>query len=112
MCIRDRYEALIGAIFLDGGIEPAKKVILDTIWTHRREAWKSVNYKGQLIEICHTKQLPNPKFLVSDVSGPDHQKLFEVHVNVGGVIYPSGIGTNKKAAEQHAAQYAMDALQD
>ena len=106
------YEALIGAIFLDGGIEPAKKVILDTIWTHRREAWKSVNYKGQLIEICHTKQLPNPKFLVSDVSGPDHQKLFEVHVNIGGVIYPSGIGTNKKAAEQHAAQYAMDALQD
>lgn len=106
------YEALIGAIFLDGGIEPAKKVILDTIWTHRREAWKSVNYKGQLIEICHMKQLPNPKFLVSDVSGPDHQKLFEVHVNIGGVIYPSGIGTNKKAAEQHAAQYAMDALQD
>ena len=83
------YEALIGAIFLDGGIEPAKKVILDTIWTHRREAWKSVNYKGQLIEICHTKQLPNPKFLVSDVSGPDHQKLFEVHVNIGCLLYTS-----------------------
>ena len=58
------------------------------------------------------KQLKNPKFLVTDVSGPDHQKLFEVHVKVGEVVYPSGIGTNKKTAEQHAAQNAMDALQN
>jgi ribonuclease-3 len=104
------FEALIGAIFLDGGIERAKKLILNTIWTHRHEAWKSVNHKGQLIELCHIKQLANPKFLVSDVSGPDHQKLFEVHVKIGSDVYPSGIGTNKKAAEQHAAEYAMEAL--
>ncbi len=105
------YEALIGAMYLDRGIEPAKKLILDTIWTHRNEAWKSVNHKGQLIELCHEKQMANPKFLVSNVTGPDHQKLFEVHVKIGDEIYPSGIGTNKKAAEQHAAQFAMDALQ-
>lgn len=104
------YEALIGAIFLDGGINPSKKVILKTIWANRLEAWKSVNHKGQLIEFCHIKQLSNPKFLVSDVSGPDHQKLFEVHVKIGDEVFPSGIGTSKKAAEQHAAQYAMEAL--
>ncbi len=104
------YEALIGAIFLDGGINPSKKIILKTIWANRLEAWKSVNHKGQLIEFCHIKQLSNPKFLVSDVSGPDHQKLFEVHVKIGDEIFPSGIGTSKKAAEQHAAQYAMEAL--
>lgn len=104
------YEALIGAIFLDGGINPSKKVILKTIWANRLEAWKSVNHKGQLIEFCHIKQLSNPKFLVSDVSGPDHQKLFEVHVKIGDEVFPSGIGTSKKAAEQHAAQYAMQAL--
>ena len=104
------YEALIGAIFLDGGIKPSKKVILETIWSNRSEAWKSVNHKGQLIELCHIKQLSNPKFLVSDVTGPDHQKLFEVHVKIGNEIFPSGIGTSKKAAEQHAAQYAMEAL--
>jgi len=104
------YEALIGAIFLDGGIKPSKKVILETIWSNRSEAWKSVNHKGQLIEFCHIKQLSNPKFLVSDVTGPDHQKLFEVHVKIGNEIFPSGIGTSKKAAEQHAAQYAMEAL--
>ena len=104
------YEALIGAIFLDGGINPSKKIILKTIWANRLEAWKSVNHKGQLIEFCHIKQLSNPKFLVSDVSGPDHQKLFEVHVKIGDEVFPSGIGTSKKSAEQHAAQYAMEAL--
>ena len=106
------FEALVGAIYLDGGIEPAKQLILNSIWTHRHEAWKSVNYKGQLIELCHMKQIDNPKFLVSNVSGPDHQKLFEVHVKIGDEIFPSGIGTNKKSAEKHAAQHAMDVLQD
>ena len=104
------YEALVGAIYLDGGIFPAKKLILSTNWQHRSEAWKSVNHKGQLIEFCHIRQLSNPRFLVSDVSGPDHQKLFEVHVQIGENIFPSGIGTSKKSAEQHAAQYAMEAL--
>jgi len=106
------FEALVGAIYLDGGIEPAKQLILNSIWTHRHEAWKSVNYKGQLIELCQMKQIDNPKFLVSNVSGPDHQKLFEVHVKIGDEIFPSGIGTNKKSAEQHAAQHAMEVLQD
>ena len=106
------FEALVGAIYLDGGIDPAKQLILNSIWTHRYEAWKSVNYKGQLIELCHMKQIDNPKFLVSNVSGPDHQKLFEVHVKIGDEIFPSGIGTNKKSAEQHAAQHAMEVLQD
>ena len=106
------FEALVGAIYLDGGIEPAKQLILNSIWTHRHEAWKSVNYKGQLIELCHMNEIENPKFLVSNVSGPDHQKLFEVHVKIGDEIFPSGIGTNKKTAEQHAAQHAMEVLQD
>ncbi len=106
------FEALVGAIYLDGGIEPAKQLILNSIWTHRHEAWKSVNYKGQLIELCHMNEIENPKFLVSNVSGPDHQKLFEVHVKIGDEIFPSGIGTNKKSAEQHAAQNAMEVLQD
>ena len=106
------YESLIGAIYLDKGIKPAKKIILKTIWTNRQEAWKSVNHKGHLIEFCHTKQLSNPKFLISDVSGPDHQKLFEVHVKIGENVYRSGIGTNKKDAEQNAAQNAMEILME
>jgi ribonuclease-3 len=106
------YEALIGAIYLDGGINSAKKVILSTVWSHRELAWKSVNHKGKLIELCHTKHMENPRFLVSNVSGPEHKKLFEVKVKIGNNFYPSGIGSNKKIAEQHAAQLAIDSIND
>ena len=106
------YEALVGAIYLDGGINPSKKFILNTVWNCKNEAWKSVNYKGQLIEICHIKQLPNPVFQVSNVSGPDHQKLFEVRVSIGKEVYPSGIGTSKKIAEQQAAELAMETIEN
>lgn len=104
------YEALIGAVFLDGGLDPARKLVLDTIWKERVKAWESVNYKGQLIELCHVLNLGNPKFQVTDVSGPDHQKLFEVHVKIKNELYPSGIGSNKKTAEQSAAQNALETL--
>jgi ribonuclease-3 len=106
------YEALIGAIYLDDGLKSAKKVILSTIWSHRELAWESVNFKGKLIELCHTKQMDNPKFLVSNVSGPEHKKLFEVKVKIGNNYYPSGIGSNKKTAEQQAAQLAIDSITD
>ena len=103
-------EALIGAVYLDGGIKPAKRIILDTIWRHRNEAWKTINYKGQLIEYCHANAINNPKFNLVNVSGPDHQKMFEVHVTINGHGYPTGVGSDKKSAEQSAAQKALDSL--
>ena len=104
------FEALIGAIYLDGGIEPCKKLILDTIWAYRLEAWKSTNYKGKLIEYCHSTEINSPLFLVKDISGPDHQKTFEIHVKIGNKKYSSGLGTNKKTAEQLAAKSALEEL--
>ena len=100
------FEALIGAMYLDGGIEPCRRLILDTIWAHKEEAWKSTNYKGKLIEYCHSHEIENPVFLVKDISGPDHQKTFEIQVKIGSTTYASGLGTNKKTAEQTAAQLA------
>ena len=104
------FEALIGAIYLDGGIEPCKKLILDTIWAYRLEAWKSTNYKGKLIEYCHSTEINSPLFLVKDISGPDHQKIFEIQVKIGNKKYSSGLGTNKKTAEQLAAKSALEEL--
>ena len=104
------FEALIGAIYLDGGIEPCKKLILDTIWAYRLEAWKSTNYKGKLIEYCHSTEINSPLFLVKDISGPDHQKIFEIQVKIGNKKYSSGLGTNKKTAEQLAAKFALEEL--
>ena len=104
------FEALIGAMYLDGGIEPCRRLILDTIWAHKEEAWKSTNYKGKLIEYCHSHEIKNPVFLVKDISGPDHQKTFEIQVKIGSKTYASGLGTNKKTAEQTAAQLALEKL--
>ena len=104
------FEALIGAIYLDGGIEPCRRLILETVWTYRQEAWKSTNYKGKLIEFCHSQNIENPLFLVKDISGPDHQRTFEIQVKIGREKYSSGTGTNKKTAEQIAAKLALEEL--
>ena len=104
------FEALIGAIYLDGGIGPCRKLILETVWTYRYEAWKTTNYKGKLIEFCHSKNIENPLFLVKDITGPDHQRTFEIQVKIGMKKYSSGMGTNKKTAEQIAAKLALEEM--
>ncbi|MDP6685292.1 MAG: ribonuclease III [Candidatus Marinimicrobia bacterium] len=104
------YEALLGAIYLDGGLKPCRRIIKDTIWEHKEEAWKTKNYKGDLIEHCHSDSLETPVFLVSNVTGPEHQKMFEVHVKINGKTFPPGFGSNKKTAEQKAAENALDLL--
>ena len=104
------FEALIGAIYLDGGIEPCRKLILETVWTYRHEAWKTTNYKGKLIEYCHSKNIENPLFMVKDITGPDHLRTFEIQVKIGLKKYPSGMGTNKKTAEQLAAKLALEKM--
>ena len=104
------YEAIIGAIYLDGGIEPCRNLILDTIWAHRTEAWKETNYKGKLIEYCHIKDLGSPTFNVKDITGPDHQKTFEIEVKIDAKSFPTGMGLDKKSAEQTAAKIALEQL--
>ena len=104
------FESVIGAMYLDGGIEPCKKLILHTVWAHRMEAWKTTNYKGRLIEYCHTQDIGNPIFAIKDVSGPDHLKTFEIHVKIDDRAFPTGLGTDKKSAEQIAAKLALEAL--
>ena len=76
------------------------------------EAWKVINYKGKLIEFCHSTSLSTPKFQVANITGPDHQKIFEVHVQIDGKIFPPGMGTNKKTAEQSAAQNTLEILRN
>ena len=104
------FEALIGAIYLDGGIEPCRKLILETVWTYRHEAWKTTNYKGKLIEYCHSKNIENPLFLVKDITGPDHQRTFEIQVKIGMKKFSSGMGKSKKTAEQTAAKLALEEM--
>jgi len=104
------FEAIIGAMYLDGGIKPCATLIKKTIWNNRQEAWRSINYKGLLIEYCQASQLDVPRFIVLRTTGPEHRKVFEVTVRIGEQTFPSGRGETKKVAEQIAAQKAMDSI--
>ena len=104
------FESLLGALYLDGGIIPCENLILKTVWAHRELAWEKTNYKGKLIEYCHSKEIEGPVFELKDIYGPDHQRVFEIQVKIGSKIFKSGTGTNKKTAEQIAARIALDDL--
>lgn len=106
------FESLIGGLFLDGGVKPCARLIKNTIWAYRLEAWKSLNYKGLLIEYCHSNGNKPPVFQVANITGPEHEKLYEVHVSIDNQTYPSGFESNKKAAEQAAAELALNILQN
>lgn len=103
-------EALIGAVYLDGGLDPCRDLVIRLIWARREDAWKLTNYKGRLIEYCHAHSMENPMFHTSNVSGPDHDKIYEIHVQIGERVFPGAIETNKKAAEQTAASNALTIL--
>ncbi|RMF09024.1 MAG: ribonuclease III [Candidatus Neomarinimicrobiota bacterium] len=104
------FESLLGALYLDGGYAVCERVLRQTIWSYRHEAFHSSNYKGHLIEYCHSHSLESPHFIVAKVSGPDHQRTFEVFVKIGSRSFRPGVGSNKKAAEQSAAQIALEEL--
>ena len=83
---------------------------METVWNHRSSAWKSTNYKGRLIEYCHSNYLETPIFKIKDISGPDHLRIFEILVKIGKKTFKTSIDTNKKSAEQGAAKIALEEL--
>ncbi|MBN1290797.1 MAG: ribonuclease III [Candidatus Latescibacteria bacterium] len=107
--IADTYEAIIGAIFLDGGIEASRifirKSILENVPHVLNEIQK--NYKSLFLELSQGKKLGHPVYKTIDESGPDHDKLFTVEVFVRGESYGTGKGKSKKAAQQMAAKEGL-----
>ena len=107
------YEACIGAIYLDGGPEPARRFILEHM---AREIEKVVagqhrrNYKSMLQQYAQRVMGSTPLYELQDEKGPDHAKAFEVAVVVRGRRFPSAWGPSKKSAEQRAAYEALHAL--
>jgi len=106
-------EAVIAAIYLDGGLEPARTFILEHMRDEIQKACRSdhqYNFKSQLQQHAqrHLKATPIYEFL--DEKGPDHSKCFEVAVSVGDRQFPGAWGPNKKEAEQHAAWIALREL--
>lgn len=109
--LADALEAIIGAIYLDGGVDPAKGTIM-SLWSDRvaeRAKRPGVkDYKTRLQELV-ARDGRRPQYRV-DGTGPDHNRRFTAVVSVNGTDYGPGEGRSKKQAEQAAAQVALDAL--
>jgi len=108
--LADAYEALLGAIFLDGGFEAAREVILRQF--HGAFGTLSVipileNPKGELQEFLQATSAEAPHYHVVSATGPDHDRVFECTVHHEGVELARGSGKSKKAAESEAALAAL-----
>ncbi len=110
--LADSYEAVLGAVFLDGGIDAAKAFVKRNHFDKMELELDSVsyaNFKGLLLEElqAHGK---HPEYRTIGASGPDHRRIFEVAVFIDGEPLGQGVGLSKKSAEKAAAQSAYQKL--
>lgn len=110
--LADAFEAVLAAIYLDGGIEPATEVVLRFI----KKALEHVenapfrDYKTLLQEIIQKNPEERLSYVLVGESGPDHDKRFEVDVLLNSNVIGHGIGKSKKSAEQLAAKEALELM--
>jgi len=110
--LADTLEAVIGAVYLDGGMEAADPLVhrlFDPVIAKSARLGAGLDWKTSLQELTAAEDLGSPEYLV-DESGPDHQKSFRAVAKVGGQVWGEGEGRTKKEAEQQAAEAAWTAI--
>lgn len=105
--ISDVMEAVIGAVYLDGGMEPAKTFIDRFILSDLEDKKLFYDSKSSLQELVQGKLKKDVSYELLEESGPEHNKTFRVSVHMGGECLGTGEGKTKKAAEQQAAYRAL-----
>jgi ribonuclease-3 len=112
--LADVYEAVVGAVYLDGGLPPAREFVTRTLLLPAMEAFGERlgrgDYKSELQELLQKNGWPMAQYNVVRETGPDHRKTFEVEVSLFGGLRAAGSGSSKKEAEQGAAQQALEQL--
>jgi ribonuclease III len=111
--LADVYESLVGAIFLDGGMDAAKQFIIRHLEPEIDAAvdgQDGLNYKSHLQQMAQRQFGATPTYLLLDEKGPDHLKCFKVSAQIGRQQYAPAWGRNKKDAEQRAAMNALSQL--
>ena len=111
--LADAFEALLGAIFLDGGFDAAREFILREFGGafSKVSALPTIeNPKGELQELLQARSPEAPEYRVVSATGPDHDRVFECTVHHGSVELARGSGKSKKAAESNAAMAALKKL--
>ena len=112
--LADTLEAVIGAVYLDQGLEAADRLVhnlFDPLIAQSASLGAGLDWKTSLQELTASELLGVPEYHVAE-SGPDHQKRFRATVRVGGHVYGSGEGSSKKEAEQQAAEAAWTAIRE
>ncbi len=108
--LANTYEAVVGALYLDQGYEPAKAFIHKTVLVTLDEILKSGSWmdpKSHLQEASQAKEGYTPVYKVLFEDGPDHDKIFTIGVYVNGVLRGKGDGPSKQSAQQAAAEEAL-----
>lgn len=108
--ISDAFEAIIGAVYLDGGFQEAARVVRLMLNKHREKITQDIaqkNFKGELLELAQARGEGAPRYDVVAEEGPDHEKTFHVIVTIAGMQIGEGSGASKKEAEQRAAALAI-----
>lgn len=105
--VSDAFEAVIAALYLDGGLEAARRFILPFLSEGKTA---EEDYKTRLQEVVQQDPGAKLTYVVEGETGPDHAKQFTVGVFCNGRRLAGGVGRSKKAAEQHAAQQALRSL--
>ena len=109
--LADTYEATIGAIYLDQGLDAAKDYIHSTLLTKTDNLEENLkDPKSLLQEIVQAKKSPSPIYKVVSETGPDHSKSFEVEVEIENKPVGKGTGKSKREAESAAAAAALAKL--
>jgi ribonuclease-3 len=108
--LADAVEAVLAAIYLDGGKKAAEKFVLDHLLSLMDKEHKFLDYKTALQELVQKKGGESPVYRLAGESGPDHQKVFFSEVWIKGNLAGSGSGRSKKEAEQAAACEALRSL--
>lgn len=110
--LADAFEALLAALYLDGGIEPARRVVVElfTPLFAPGELLSGRDSKTELQELARLTRAEHPRYLLKQVSGPDHDKSFTVEIYLGDELMGEGVGKSKKEAEQDAARAATTLL--
>lgn len=105
--LADCFEAFIGALYLDQGIDKTKEFVQNTVIRSINKNEELFNdYKSKLQELVQTSK-KSLEYVVVRETGPSHDKEFEVNVIVENIIYGTGMGKTKKEAEQNAAKDAL-----
>lgn len=111
----DSIEALVSAVYLDGGMDAARRFVLKELAEDLKDIQAGhfvfSDYKSMLQEKLQSLREALPEYAVIDESGPDHRRQFSVRLRIGGELTAQGHGETKKRAEQDAARQALEKVE-